>query len=162
MAALLPVVLSSCGGATKLDEVSPDILAVEQNGETLAVKAQQSLVSDALALTQLGNLVGEIAEGIQADLPGADKDAKQLMLQISYETVDRLGNEGSIDAGTITFPMTDLRAANTDNLIGTMWLGLASNVAVSAGSDPLINHCADADNFAIDHVFCSKVAAALE
>ena len=98
LAAILPVVVSSCGGPTKLDEVSPDILAVEQHGETLTVKAQQSLVSEGLAMAQLGGLVGEIAEGIQADLPGASKDAQRLMLQLSYETVDRLGNEGSIDA----------------------------------------------------------------
>ena len=152
----------ACGSPDSLKEVSPDIREVRESGEVLTVKAQQSMVSEGLAMTQLGALVGQIAEGIQADVPGSGKGAKWLRLQLSYTTVDRLGQEGSVDAGTLTFPMADLRAANSKNLMGTMWLALVNDIGISAGSDPMVKHCANPANFADDREFCSKVAAAVK
>lgn len=152
----------ACGSPDSLKEVSADIREVQESGDVLTVKAQQSLVSEGLAMAQLGALVGDIAEGIQEDLPGSGKGAKWLRIQLSYATVDRLGNEGSIDAGTLTFPMADLRAANPENLRGAMWLALVSDIGISAGSDPMIKHCGNPEDFALDREFCNKVAAALE
>lgn len=156
------LVAVACGSPDSLQDVSADIREVEDSGEVLTIKAQQTLVSDGLAMAQLGGLVGDIAKGIQDGLPGSSETAKWLRIQLSYTTVDRLGNEGSVDAGTLTFPMADIRAANTDNLHGTMWLGLVGDVGISPGSDPMINHCANPEDFAVDLEFCSKVAAALE
>lgn len=156
------LLVMACGSPDSLKDVSADIREVDDSGEVLTIKAQQTLVSEGLAMAQLGGLVGEIAEGIQDDLPGSSKAAKWLRIQLSYATVDRLGNEGSLDAGTLTFPMADLRAANSENLRGAMWLGLVNNIGISAGSDPMIKHCANPEDFALDREFCSKVASALE
>ena len=159
---LILLAVAGCSSPESLQEVSTDIVSVEDSGPNLIIKARQELVSDRLAMAQLGALIGDVAEGLQEGLPGSSPENQRVQLQLAYATVDRLGNEGSIDAGTIVLPIAELRAANTENLGGSMWLGLVESVSVSGGSDPMIQHCADPANFVEDQRFCGALAASLE
>lgn len=156
------LVVAACSSPESLEEVSTDIISVQDTGPNLVIKARQEIVSDSLAMAQLGGLIGDIAEGMQDGLAGGSPANERVQLQLAYATIDRLGNEGSIDAGTIIIPVADLRAANAENMSGSMWLGLIENISISGGSDPMIQHCADPENFVDDMSFCTTLAEAME
>src|SRR5690606_4821003 len=116
------------------------IEGVSVAGPNLTIRARQTMVAESLAMTQLGMLVKEIARAVQEGVPGPTNETEFVQLQLGYASTDRLGNEGTLDFGTIRFPIADLRAANLANLQGEQLLELADQVSPSAASDLAIEY----------------------
>ena len=159
--AMATMYLTSCGAAETFEEQSTDIVAAEGYGMTIGIKAEQEVLSRDLALSQLGMLIGEIAEGVQAELPGISDETEWVHLQLAYATQDRLGNAGNIDAGTFTLPVDDLRNANVTNLSGEQWLALVSSISAGPGIDILVEQCSDPSIFVSNQSFCPALVAAV-
>lgn len=160
IASLAALSLAGCSDPTSFEELTPDIQKVEDHGEDLKIEAKQNLVTEGLAMTQLGSLVGDIARGVQGNFPGVTSDTKRVHIVLSYSAQDKLGNEGEVPGGMFTFIADDLRAAKAENLAGTMWLELVDQVVLTRGGQYMVNHCLDASNIRDNEIFCGKVADA--
>jgi len=151
--------VGACAEPATFEELDPAIKEASAAGTNLNVVAQIGLVTDGtLGMTQVGDLVGTIAGGVQSNLPGPTAETQHLQLQLHFDSTDRLGNEGFVDFGTIRFPMSELRSAKLENLAGTELLELADSVSPSEASDIAINYCSDPQNFQINPRWCATVA----
>lgn len=155
---LLCFLAGACADPQSFEELDPDITSTKRDGDVLIISATQSLVSEGLAASQLGMLIGDIAQGVQSDFPGTGNDVKDVRLQLSNTTLDRLGNEGEVEVATFMIAMSDLRSANLENLSGSMWLDLVDSASLGQGAGYLINHCSDPENFQLDRIFCGALA----
>lgn len=151
--------LASCGSPESFAEISPDIQRARATGPNLVLKARQEMVADSLAMSQLGMLVEEIAQAVQDGVPGPTEETRFVQLQLGYASLDRLGNEGTVDFGTIRFPIADLRAAKLDNLAGDQLLELADQASPGPAFDVAIEYCADIANFQLSPRWCGAVVA---
>jgi len=159
--AVAALALAACGSPESFEEQSADIQTAEAQGVNLVVKARQQMVAESLAMTQLGMLIEEIALGVQAELPGPVEQTEFVQLQLGYASTDRLGNEATVDFGTVRLPIGDLREAQIDNLTGTQFLELADKVSPGPAIDPAIQYCSDMDNFRFNPVWCQAVGEGL-
>lgn len=153
--------LASCGSPQSLRDVDPAIRSAKEVGTAFVVDAQLSMVSEGLAMNQVGMLVARIGEAIQDRVPGTPSSAKTLRLHVSFDATDRLGNQSAIKVATIDFPMSDIRQAKFANLQGTAPLNLAEDVHSGEDFSPVANYCSDDGNFAQTSEFCTLVAGQL-
>jgi hypothetical protein len=153
--------VAGCGSPESFEELSSDIQSAEPAGVNLNIRAQQTMVSETLAMTQIGGLIREIGEGIQSGIPGPNGQTEFVQLQLAFTSTDRLGNEGAIDIGTLRIPMADIEAANFENLYGSMPLELVDNFSPGPGADIVIEYCGDPESFGDNPHWCATVAEGL-
>lgn len=100
-----------------------------------------------------------IGKAIKRQVPGVDKNAQWLQVQITVPTTDRLGNEGRARILSMRFAMADLKAANYDNLDSFSFLNLADEVRVSShiGDKIATDYCGDDSYRTFSNVFCARL-----
>jgi hypothetical protein len=91
---------------------------------------------------QTGIIVEALGKALQAGAGGAGT-AEHLVLRVHAPGKDRLGNATEVNLYTVFFDISDLRAAQFDNLTYGETLNLATGLAVAtAGRAVMIEYCA--------------------
>lgn len=147
------------GEPQTLKAASRNISKIESSGPnqwiTLDLDKSWGKLYLASAATELHN----IGRAIKRQVPGVDKNAQWLQVQITAPTIDRLGNEGRARILSIRFPMADLKAANYDNLDEFAFLNLADEAHVSGhiGDTIATEYCADQAYGNMSRAFCARL-----
>lgn len=114
-------------------EVSDKTLKIHVHFEV--VLDDKSLISDAgFILKTIGNAIKD----------GAQEAANVENVKVIFTTkvIDKLGNESTATYMTLTFPASDLKAANYTNLTSQMVMNLATNASLSpVGKNAALQYC---------------------
>lgn len=147
-------------GPDTLKSASSDISKIESSGPNQAITLDMKQAWDDKGyLAAAASELHRIGKAIKRQVPGVDKNAQWLQVQITVPTTDRLGNEGRARILSMRFPMADLKAANYDNLDSFSFLNLADEARVTGhvGDTIATKYCADKTYGDASREFCARL-----
>ena len=125
-----------------LKDNDKQIQSVEVSDKTLQIHVHFDVVMDDKSLiSNAGFILKTIGTAIK---DGAQEAANVEKIKVIFTTkvIDKLGNESTATYMTLTFPASDLKAANYENLTSSMLLNLATNASLSpVGKNAALQYC---------------------
>ena len=141
-----------------LKDASSDIRRIEAIGPNLNVEVFIETAWDEVGFVKSAAMVTQaIGKQLRAGAAEVTAQTKNVNVIVRVPTTDRLGKDGEGRLATITFPLSDLREANFDNLSFGRTLNLASDVDAGGGMGrvAIAKYCGDPERLSEAPQFCT-------